>query len=103
MDSQALHAYVPSMYAWKKAIALCVPSNGTASTDAELQLKRTCEEGHQAAQDAQTEKDRQVHPIIDEYPERSPWNRALEMEKDHESIGMSSVSRFSPFTPQCPS
>ncbi len=63
-------------------------------TRAELETKQTCEEGLKAAQRAHASEDRQAPPIVDEHPERRPWHRALEMEKDIESIGTSSVSRF---------
>lgn len=103
LNSQALRAYPPSIFSWKKAIALCVPSSGATLTRAEQQLKQVCEDGHKAAQDAQAEKERQVRSIIDERPDSRPWNRALEMEKDIESIGMSSVSCFPLLTPHWPS
>lgn len=80
------------MYSWKRAIESCVPSNDPTSTRAEQRQKQTCEEGFRAAENAQVEEDRRARPIVDEHPERSPWHRALEMEKDIESIGMSSVS-----------
>lgn len=95
-----MHSYQESTNAWKKAVALCVPSDGFKLTRAEQTQMQNCQEGLKTAKDAKDKRDKQGSPKFTtvrlEQGNSLPWHRALKMEVDIRKIGLSSVSHSLP-------